>query len=337
MTDEHTLAISQMLGGRFEPKFITNNHTLQKELRRAWKLARSTLPILIMGATGVGKSWLVQDLHLLSEREGDLKTLECTALAESVVESELFGHAKGSFTGASRDRLGLVESAEKGTLFLDELGDLSAHVQMKLLRAIQDGVIRRVGTGADVHVDVRWIGATNVNLAARVKTGEFRSDLYFRLAHGVVRIPPLCERPEDVPLLTHEYFRRRNLLPNEILSEEAQTALCSYEWPGNVRELFAVLEVALALKEEGPILRRHLQFQRDLIVNRSLDDNDPGIRVGVSVSQGRKLLTQATIRRCKTRADAARMLGISLATLHRWLSQWERPTIIPGDGESDSS
>ena len=311
--------------GLFEPRFLTENTKLRSELERAYLLARASMPLLILGPTGVGKSWLVHDLHQLSGRSGPLQTVECPSLAENIVESEIFGHVRGSFTGANRDRVGLVEVAGGGTLFLDELGDLSLTVQAKLLRAIQDGVIRKVGDTKDVKVDIRWFGATNVNLAARVQAGEFRSDLHFRLAQGVIRISPLSERPEDIPLLIREFFRRKKLVQDEILSRDALSALTAYTWPGNVREMFAVLDVALAIRGDSLIEVRHLQFQPDLIASVTLDDTDPGIRVGQTLAEAKKRHVLATMRKSKSRTAAAGMLDVGVGTLNRWLGRWEAP------------
>lgn len=309
---------------RFDPRFLTQNAKLRRELERAYLLARSDIPLLILGETGVGKSWLTRDLHHLSGRTGHLQTVECPSLAENIVESEIFGHVRGAFTGASRDRTGLVEIAEKGTLFLDELGDLSTGVQAKLLRAVQDGVIRRVGDTKDVKVDIRWFCATNVNLTARIQAGEFRNDLYFRLAQGTITITPLRERPEDVPLLIREFFRRKSLVQDEVLSRDALSALTAYAWPGNVRELFAVLQVGLAIRDGSLIEPRHLQFRPELLFGGAVDENDPGIRVGQTLAEAKKRHVLATMRKSRTRTAAAAMLNVGLGTLNSWLRKWEQ-------------
>lgn len=187
--------------------------------------------------------------------------VNCSALAEGVLESELFGHVQGAFTGAVRDKRGRFETAHGGTIFLDEIGDLAPSIQVKLLRVLQERVIERVGSEESVPVDLRVIAATNRNMAELVATGSFRQDLYYRLRVVPIPLPPLRDRREDVPLLAQHFvdrFREETGRPIEGLSPEAMTLLIDYPWPGNVRELENAIEYAFVKTRRGPIQPVHL-------------------------------------------------------------------------------
>jgi DNA-binding NtrC family response regulator len=225
--------------------------------------ARCDAKVLITGETGVGKEVVARLLHERSRRRrAGLATLNCGGVPESLLESELFGHVRGSFTGAYRDRPGLLSSVPNGTLFLDEIGEMSTRMQSLLLRFIESGEIQRVGADR-VHVqgDVRLIAATNRNLETEIANGTFRRDLYFRLNVIRVSVPPLRERTEDIPLLVDHYLERSaaaHALRVPPLSPAAMAELCRYEWPGNVRELKNVME-RLVLKAQGrPVLPEDL-------------------------------------------------------------------------------
>jgi DNA-binding NtrC family response regulator len=226
---------------------------LYKEIARVAAF-RST--VLIIGESGTGKELVARAIHRASPRARQpFVAVNCGALTETLLEAELFGHARGSFTGAIADKKGLFEEAEGGTLFLDEIGETSAALQVKLLRALQEGEIRRVGSTKSARVDVRVIAATNRNLEDEVKVGRFREDLYYRLSVVTLRVPPLRERREDIPLLAHHFLSRmREEIGKRVtLSEKALEALKSYEWSGNVRELENSIEYA-ALHSRGQII-----------------------------------------------------------------------------------
>ena len=214
------------------------------------KAAASDLSILLLGETGTGKELAAEAVHEASVRaSGPLVALDCGAIARDLVESELFGHVRGAFTGAARDRKGALESASGGTLFLDEIGELPPDLQPKLLRALEKREVRPVGAERTVAADVRIVAATNRDLAREVEAGRFRKDLYYRLAVVTVRLPPLRARPEDIPVLVQTFLgevdRRRRAMgqpPLAPLAPEAMAALASYAWPGNVRELRNVVE-----------------------------------------------------------------------------------------------
>jgi transcriptional regulator with GAF, ATPase, and Fis domain len=244
----------------------SSSSAMQELIRLARQVARSELPVLIEGETGSGKEVLAQALHHWSARaESPLVTLNCAALPENLVESELFGHAKGAFTGALRDRLGAFRSAHRGTLLLDEVGELPLAAQAKLLRVLQEGVVQPVGSDRSQRVDVRVVAATHVELQRAVAEGRFREDLYYRLAVFPLRMPPLRERPEDTLSIARSllgtWARDRRRGPWE-LGESARSALVTGAWPGNVRELRNVLERATLLQPRGELRAEHLGLAR---------------------------------------------------------------------------
>jgi DNA-binding NtrC family response regulator len=241
---------------RFDEKptlsdFVSRSPAIQSFMHTAHRLARSDSSVLILGETGVGKERLAQALHSEGPRSAaPFVPVNCGALPESLIESELFGHEEGAFTGASRARRGYFELAHKGTLFLDEIAETPLHLQVKLLRAIETRTIQRVGAERPLQVDVRVMAATNRDLDAEVAARRFRSDLYYRLAVVTLSIPPLRERREDIPELIDTYIQRFRIhLGREVAgcSPEAVDALVRYDWPGNVRELINVIERAVLL------------------------------------------------------------------------------------------
>lgn len=238
-----------------DPQIIGQSSTMTKLLSEVDLVASSDLPVLIVGETGVGKELVARQLHERSSRRGEaMIQVNCAALPESIAESELFGHVMGAFTGASRDRAGKFDIADGSTLFLDEVGELPLTIQPKLLRALQEGEIQRVGDDRVRRVNVRVVAATNRNLEAEVEAGRFRVDLYHRLAVYPLRVPALRERREDIPLLA-AYFadlaRRRLGLGPIRLSPEARDLLVGADWPGNVRELENVLSRAILRAAAG--------------------------------------------------------------------------------------
>jgi two-component system response regulator PilR (NtrC family) len=215
------------------------------------RVARTTSTVLVHGESGTGKELIARAIHFSSPRAGQrFLSINCGAMPEPLLESELFGHERGAFTGAVRDKKGLFHEADRGTLFLDEISEMSVTMQVKLLRALQDKVVRRVGGTAEETVDVRIIAATNQDLAARIARGEFREDLYYRINVIPIQLPPLRERREDIPLLVsyflQKYAEQMELAPKRI-SAEAMRMLEGYSWPGNVRELENLIERAMAL------------------------------------------------------------------------------------------
>jgi transcriptional regulator with PAS, ATPase and Fis domain len=226
------------------------------------RVAQTQSTVLVVGESGTGKELVARAIHNHSARaQGPFVAVNCTALTESLLESELFGHQKGAFTGAVAQKRGLFEEAQGGTLFLDEIGDVGPKMQAQLLRVLQEGEIRRVGGTEAVRVDVRVVAATNRELEDEVKAGRFREDLYFRINVVTVRLPPLRERPSDIALLVDHFLAKyaaRERRADAGLAPEAMLALERYPWPGNVRELENVIERALALSKDGVVLSSDL-------------------------------------------------------------------------------
>ncbi len=217
------------------------------------RIAHANVPALIEGETGVGKEYLSRAMHLMGPRvKGPFIAINCAALPETLLESELFGHEKGAFTSAASQKRGLAEEAEGGTLFLDEIGEMPLAMQVKLLRFLEEGAFRRLGGTAMVHVDVRIIAATNKDLLREVEAGRFREDLYYRVAVIPLYLPPLRERPKDL-LAFARHFVSRHVKEEVAISPEAEKALADHTWPGNIRELHNVMRRA-ALLRQGDVL-----------------------------------------------------------------------------------
>lgn len=238
------------------PPQPTQSPAFARLLALASRVAASDTSLLILGETGSGKEWLARSIHRASPRaEGPFVAINCGAVPEGLLESELFGHEKGAFTGAHHTRRGYFEMAHHGTLFLDEIGDMPPPLQVKLLRALQDRTIQRVGGERPIEIDVRIVAATHRDLAAALRDQGFRSDLYYRLAVVTLALPPLRERRLDIPVMVAEQVEifRRKLGRSDVrgIAPEAVMALEAHDWPGNIRELINVIERAVLLTE-GP-------------------------------------------------------------------------------------
>ncbi len=232
-------------------KIIGVSRALQDVFKLVGRVARSDAPVLVSGESGTGKELVAKAVHEYSPRkQQEMITINCGAIPENLLESELFGHEKGSFTGAIARREGRFEQADGGTLFLDEIGDMPLSIQVKLLRVLQDGTFSRVGSNDVLKTDVRIVAATHKNLAAEVTAGRFREDLFYRLNVVELRIPPLRDRPEDIPLLAEFFLQkitRKNGMARILISQEASESLKEHKWPGNVRELENTIARACAL------------------------------------------------------------------------------------------
>jgi DNA-binding NtrC family response regulator len=237
---------SQQLG-----KIIGKSSAMLEVYKTVARVASTKSTVLILGESGTGKELIARAIHQHSPRANHpFVAVDCGALTETILESELFGHVRGSFTGALADKKGVFEEAQGGTCFLDEIGGISANMQAKLLRVLQEHEVRRVGGKDWVKVDVRVVAATNQNLAQAVNRGEFRQDLYYRLDVVTIRLPPLRERVEDIPLLAHHFLQRYSQESGKsitAISDKAMELLCAYSWPGNIRELENAIEQAVAL------------------------------------------------------------------------------------------
>jgi DNA-binding NtrC family response regulator/predicted hydrocarbon binding protein len=302
----------------------TRSTAFSRVLDLASRVARFDTPVLITGESGVGKEVVARFIHAGSARSaGPFVAINCSALPETLLESELFGHKAGAFTGAVRDRAGLFEEATDGTLFLDEIGDVSAAVQAKLLRVLQERMVRRVGENRLKPVNARVLAATNHDLEAAIAAGRFRKDLLYRIRVMELRLPPLRERREDIlPLARHfgERLKERLGLPRFVLDSTCLDALTAYDWPGNVRELENALERAAVLSEDGRIRPEHLPAP--VVRRRSRPEIEGGNQTLESVEREH---VEAVLGRCEgNRTRAARVLGVSPSTLWRKLQAWER-------------
>ncbi len=280
-------------------------------------------PVLLTGETGTGKTLVARAIHAASASSRPFVHVNCAALPEGLVESELFGSERGSFTGASQTREGLFELADGGTLFLDEVAELGAAVQAKLLTALDEGWIRRVGGTRPRRVEVRVIAATNVDVERAVARGKLRTDLYYRLNVVRIDIPPLRSRKEDLPELCSHLLVQLTGGQNAMLAEGELEALAMYEWPGNTRELRNVLERALALQAAGA-LRPSLLLGSPL---RSMHAPEAVRAAPISLAELEKSHILKTLADCGgNRAHAARLLGVSVATLRRKLREYGVPS-----------
>ncbi len=256
---KENIILKRELQEKMEDMFIGEDHQISNILNTVKKVANSTVSVLIRGESGVGKELIAKKIHELSERNRrTFVKVSCAAIPETLLESELFGYEKGAFTGAYSTKKGLLELADGGTIFFDEIGDISPAIQAKLLRVLQEKEFLRLGGTKEIKVDVRIVSATNKNLEEAIREGKFREDLFYRLNVITIFIPPLRERKGDIPLLVHHFIKKYNKLMNrkfENIEEEALKVLINYEWPGNVRELENVIERAIVLGEE-PIIRK---------------------------------------------------------------------------------
>jgi len=263
--------------------FVSSSPAMKTFMNIVGRMVASDVPLLILGETGVGKERLARAIHEESSRSvGPFITVNCGALPETLLESELFGHEEGAFTGAIRSRRGWFELAHSGTIFLDEIGELPNHLQVKLLHVLQEHEIQRVGSEKSFVVDVRVMAATNRDIAAEVESHHFRKDLYYRLSVVTLTIPPLRDRREDIPALVESYI---NYLQPRIgcevfgITDEALEALCQYSWPGNVRELINVIERAMLLCNNGEITLSDLP---EAISGKGLSEHTQSILMAIS-------------------------------------------------------
>jgi DNA-binding NtrC family response regulator len=295
-------------------RVLAGSRAMDAVLEQVRAVADSDASVLLLGESGTGKELVAQALHWTSARQaGPFVAVNCAAVPEALLESELFGHEKGAFTGADRKRIGLFAAAQGGTLFLDEVGDLPAAIQGKLLRAIQDKAVRPVGGSEVISLDLRLVAATNRDLPAMIREGRFREDLYYRLAVIPIRLPALRERPEDIELLARHFLERAARRLNKRIagfSPEAVAWMREHRWPGNVRELENVVERA-AVMTRGPEIARP-----DLGTEFALDSSLSSLRPTLAE------LERQYIRRVLDDAQgdkraAARVLGVSVRTLQR--------------------
>ena len=296
---------------------IARSPTMIRALETAEKVAGHRSPVLLTGESGTGKELMARLIHRESDRaDGPFVPVNCGAIPETLLESEFFGYVRGAFTGADRDRAGLFEAAEGGTLFLDEVGELPTALQVKLLRALQEGEIRRLGGTETSTVDVRIVSATNIDLMAAVQSGEFRQDFYYRLAVIPIHLPPLRERTEAIPDLTHhllERLRERLNVKVAAISANAMKLLLAYPWPGNIRELENVLEQAAVLSTGSELAEDALTDRlRDtgVTIEATYESDDLSVKRR-SAELERQLIQRALERTGGNRSKAGVLLDLS--------------------------
>ena len=320
---------------RFE-NIIGKSDSMQAVFAAIKAVAVGETTVLIQGESGTGKELVAGAIHYNSERRNNpFVGVNCSALTESLLESELFGHAKGAFTGAVRDRAGRFEDAHGGTLFLDEIGEISPFIQVKLLRVLQEREIERVGESRKRKIDIRIIAATNTDLYSLVKNGSFREDLYYRLKVFPILIPPLRKRREDIPLLISHFIHFQNQKTgNRIagVSQSAMRILMDYTWPGNVRELENAIEHAFVLCDGGymdifdlPVEIRQFEYQP--FPPRMVSTKPPGGQAG-------KKLTRETLldllNNCQwNKAEVSRRVGVSRTAIWKYMKKWDIPLKRP--------
>jgi two-component system, NtrC family, response regulator AtoC len=291
------------------------------------KVADTDSTVLIQGESGTGKELVARGLHFNSNRQHHpFIAINCSALPENLLESELFGHKKGAFTGAVADKRGLFEEANLGTIFLDEVNSMATSLQTKLLRVLQEREVRRVGDNKSTPVNVRVVGATNEPLGPKMKDGTFREDLYYRLAVIPVEIPALRDRLEDVPLLVNHFLQKQASASGgepKRIDPQAVDILCHYNYPGNVRELENAIERACALCDDDMILPSDLPpqivaYAQGEKADRAVASMPVGQPLDEFIQQQERSYIEATLAHCAgSREKAASMLGISMATMYR--------------------
>jgi transcriptional regulator with PAS, ATPase and Fis domain len=315
---------AQLDEGRREPTIITQNSVMQRLLDTARQAARTDTNVLISGESGTGKELLARLIHANSDRgDNTFMAVNCGALQEDLLANELFGHEKGAYTGANDARAGIIEAANGGTLYLDEIAEMSLGMQVKLLRVIQEREVQRLGATETIPVDIRLIAATHRDLKSEVSAGRFRHDLYYRLDVVGLHLPPLAERKDDVPLLAYYFLRKHAArMQREVtdLDEPVMNALVAYDYPGNIRELENIIERAVALARQETLSLTDLPA--------ALSENN--IKVVRETTERLQTLEERELeyiqyvleKNDQNRTKAARVLGIDRVSLWRKLKKY---------------
>jgi transcriptional regulator with PAS, ATPase and Fis domain len=316
---------------------IGENLALRQMAEKAEKAGRTRWPVLVLGETGTGKEIVARAIHAVAN-EGPFVIIDCSAMVGALMESELFGHVRGSFTGAAANKIGLIESAHGGTAFFDEIGELPLDLQAKLLRVLQEKEFRSLGSLTPKRSDFRVIAATNRDLAGELEKGTFRRDLYYRLNVVHLRLTPLRERKDDIPLLIAHFLERYG--SGHSVTQEALDALMSYHWPGNVRELEHCMQHMVALNS-GPLLhagglpsavQNHLRAQRSQCLSMAMAVTVSGAAATLAAAppvpipmaaMERQAIVGALAYTKGDRAVAAQMLGIGRTTLYRKIKEYQ--------------
>ena len=348
---EENRLLRQTLTGRFQPEnIVAVSQPMREVLKRVEKVAASDVSVLLRGESGTGKEILAEAIHAAGRRrERPLVRVNCGALPETLLESELFGHTRGAFTGAYETRKGLFQQADGGTIFLDEIGEISPALQVKLLRVLQSGEFQRVGDAQTFRVDVRALAATNRPLEEMIESGLFRSDLYYRLNVVPILIPPLRERPEDIPALMDHFLSRQRQRGGRAtrLSSEAYELLCAYPWPGNIRELENALEHAFVMCEgelieprDLPVAVQNTRAARPVPSNAAasagipVQSPEPHAGAATLEELERQALVQALEATGYNHTQAAHRLGITRRTLGYRIDKYHLPRRLPSQTQS---
>lgn len=324
--EQENQQLKQQVDQRFGlENLIGESPEMHRILDTIRQVAPTRATVLVLGESGTGKELIARAIHNLSNRNKTrFIAFNCSAFSPQLVESELFGHEKGAFTGASERRIGRIEQAAGGTLFLDEIGEIDGNVQVKLLRALDPGVFERVGGNQTIKTDIRLIAATNRDLARLVSEKKFREDLYYRLNVVQIRVPPLKERKEDIPLLANAFLKEISQRDNKTfrpLSPEAMEALLRYDWPGNIRELKGAIDSGVTLAigpqvtlQDLPLTISEARFSG----SAGIDENAGQMNIH---NNEMRLILRALEETRGNRTEAAKKLGISRRTLHRRLKE----------------
>jgi DNA-binding NtrC family response regulator len=319
LIDENRYLQNELLSRYKFETIIGDNEKMQGAYVTAAKVAKSNATVLITGESGTGKEVLARAIHFQSTRaEKPFVKVNCAALPEHLLEDELFGHEKGAFTDASAQRIGRFEWAHGGTLFLDEIGEVAPGVQVKLLRVLQEREFERIGSSKTIKVDVRIVAATNRDLTRAIADGVFREDLFYRLNVVPIELPPLRDRPSDIPFLVSHFLKKygeETGRPDMKVMPEAMLALQGFPWKGNIRELENCIERALILAESDEIEPRHLLLGNALNAGNSYM---PGVAVSAALQTVPELIAQALERTRGDEKEAAKLIGCDLKTVRAW-------------------
>lgn len=324
MEDNANLSRAELPGQAYVGDLIGESTPMRRVYELIEKVSQRTSPVLLLGETGTGKELVARSIHFKGpRRHGAFVPVDCSALTPTLIESELFGYVKGAFTGADRCKRGLLETGDKGTVFLDEIGELPVGLQAKLLRALQEREIRRIGSSERIFVDIRIITATNRDLEAGVRAGTFRQDLFYRLNVVQISLPPLRERKIDIPLLVAHFLQKfaDPLLPVREISDDALRRLLAYDWPGNVRELQNAIQRGVVLGSGNVLSVEDIASVPDAPATSGFAENVE--LVPLAEMERRAILH--TLRQTKgDKLAAARLLGIGRRTLYRKLKEYGR-------------
>ncbi len=325
--EDENRKLREELGHRYEfDNIIGRSAPMQEIFATIERVAPTRATVLLAGESGVGKDLIARAIHFKSpRRDRPFVKINCTALPENLMESELFGYEKGAFTGANTVKPGRFEQADTGTAFLDEIGDVPAAIQVKLLRVLQEREFERLGSNKTRHIDVRIVAATNQDLRAALEQGTFREDLYYRLNVVPLNIPPLRERPEDIPFLAEHFVKKlaaANASPVESITEEAIQKLLTYHWPGNVRELENVIERSLVLSAGTRLEAADIRLDTAPRARERAAGAEDFLPEGVTLDEYEQAIIREALRRAAgNKSQAARLLGLTRNALRYRLSQ----------------